>query len=83
MPEESQPDACERCQMFLTDLQALCVKHRVLFHVDNDVYELGAVIVDEHFRDPNGVEFVLDITDIEDAVRNAVWPVLHPPKKEQ
>lgn len=70
-------DAADRCDEFIRDIVEVCKKHRVMLMVDNE-YEFASFNFQEYPVDRNGFGFVLDSKDIEEAIRLAVWDVVHP-----
>ncbi len=68
-------EARDRCAAFVTDIVEVCKKHRVIMRLDED--EIESPVFEEH-PEVNGFGFILETEDLEDAIRNAVWDVVHP-----
>lgn len=69
-------DAADRCAVFIADIVDVCKKHRVMLKLA-DMCDFEVVEFEEHPVDDQ-YGFILGACDIEDAVRTAVWDVLHP-----
>lgn len=67
-----------RYEAFIDDIVAVCKKHRVLLSVD-DRYDSDPVEFAEYpVPGGDGYGFIIGSRVLEDAVRNAVWSVIHP-----
>lgn len=71
-----------RCAAFIDDIIAVCKKHRVLLRAD-DRDEDPIEFAEYPAPGGDGFGFILGARDLEDAVRNAVWGIIHPSKNDQ
>jgi hypothetical protein len=70
----------KRREAFIADVVALCVKHRVMMEPDGselDDMDIDDIMLSE-FDSSKDITFHVGIGEIEDAIRQAVWPVVHP-----
>lgn len=71
-------EASDRRAAFIEDIVEVCKKHRVMLRID-DREGLESVEFEEHpIPGGDGYGFILGASDLEDAVRTAVWDVVHP-----
>ena len=69
----------QRRQQFISDIVEVCKRHRVM--LDVDCLYWANVGFAEAKSDKQGISFHADIEEIEEAVREAVWPIVHEEKK--
>ena len=69
----------QRRKQFISDIVEVCKRHRVM--LDVDCLYWANVGFAEANPDKQGMLFNVDIEDIESAVREAVWPIVHGEKK--
>jgi hypothetical protein len=77
---EASGDPEKRRERFLADLAAVCRKHRVMIEPDGSEWE-GLDMVDimfSEFDSSKDMTFNVGLDVVEDAIRQAVWPVVHP-----
>lgn len=75
----SSAEAINRRQAFISDLVEVCKKHRVMMDPDGsewDGLDFSEISFTE-FDDSKDLCFFVGISQIEDAVRQAVWPLVH------
>ena len=65
----------QRREAFISDIVEVCKRHRVM--LDVDCLYWTDVSFAEAKPDKQGISFHADIEDIESAVREAVWPIVH------
>jgi hypothetical protein len=78
--EEPEHAYINRREAFLADIVEVCKKHRVMLRPEgSEWYELEVtdVCFEEHSSDDQ-CSFWLALDDVENAVRLAVWPIVHP-----
>lgn len=77
---EAAEDPEKRRERFMSDLAAVCRKHRVMIEPDGS--EWGCLSVEDirfqEFSESGGLTFYVSLDSIEEAVRQEVWPVVHP-----
>lgn len=66
----------QRRQQFINGIVEVCKRHRVMLDVDG-VYDWQPISFAEAKPDKHGLLFNVDLADIESAVREAVWPIVH------
>lgn len=70
-------EASDRCAAFIADIVEVCKKHRVMMRLDED--EVESLVFEEHPpAGGSGFGFILEAEDLEGAIRDAVWDVIHP-----
>lgn len=77
---EAAGDPEKRRERFLADLAAVCRKHRVMIEPDASEWD-GLDMVDimfSEFDSSKDMTFNVGLDAVEDAIRLAVWPVVHP-----
>lgn len=76
----SEEAAQARRQQFIDDIVEVCKKHRVMieFPEDGEWMDTDEVGFAEETQCKSGIGFFVDIGELEDEVRLAVWPVIHP-----
>ena len=77
---EAAGDPEKRRERFLSDLAAVCKKHRVMIEPDGSEWEgldMSDLIFAE-FDSSKDMTFNVGLDAVEDAIRQAVWPVVHP-----
>jgi hypothetical protein len=79
MTEPLEHEYLNRRDAFLADLVEVCKKHRVMLRPDGSEWhdlEVSDVCFEEHSSDDQ-YSFWLALDDVENAVRLAVWPIVH------
>ena len=77
---EAAGDPEKRRERFSADLAAVCRKHRVMIEPDASEWD-GLDMVDimfSEFDSSKDMTFNVGLDAVEDAIRLAVWPVVHP-----
>ena len=77
---EASGDPEKRRERFLADLAAVCRKYRVMIEPDASEWD-GLDMVDimfSEFDSSKDMTFNVGLDAVEDAIRLAVWPVVHP-----
>ena len=77
---EAAEDPEKRRERFLSDLVEVCKRHQVLIEADGSEWlGLDADLIAFTEADPSKSDlFSVNIGDVEEAVRIAVWPIVHP-----
>ncbi len=70
----------KRRDRFIADLVEVCKRHRVILEPDGS--EWGSLDIDEvvfsEFDASKDITFYISLGVVEEAIRQAVWPIIHP-----
>jgi len=79
MADSGALDCEARMKKFIQDIVEVCKKHRVTLEV-NDGYDFETFQFHEHSENTDGYSFIVDMNEMEDDIRLAVWDTIHSPK---
>ena len=81
---DNDKEHLKRRDSFIADIVDVCKKHRVMLSPDGSEFD-RSLVVDVEFYETNNLSpraFHVSLADVEDAVRIAVWPIVHPEAAE-
>ena len=67
----------QRREAFISDIVEVCKRHRVMLEDELQLDTGSGITFSEQKPDEQGLSFCVEIEDIESAVREAVWPIVH------